>query len=505
MSTQSQSFDLIIIGAGPGGYVGAIRAGQLGLNVAIVDERITPGGTCLNVGCIPSKALLHTAHHMYDAQHRFQEQGIRIKGVELSVSDMMSHKDKVVSTLTQGVQFLLKKNKVTLIKGRAAFMQKNDAWHRIAVTHESGSQTLCAPHIMIATGSTPIEIPTLPFDEESIVSSTGALSFTELPKHLVVIGGGYIGLELGSAWHALGSEVTVVEATSTITPTMDHDMQQGLLKALKTKGIHFKLGCKVIGADTTSKGAKLHLEEGGKSETLLCDKVLVSVGRRPQTQGLGLGKVGVHMDSRGYIVVDASLQTNIPGVFAIGDVIGGMMLAHKAEEDGIAVVEALHALKTKKISALPVIHTPLIPAVIFTQPEVSCVGLTEAQARTVIDANTKGEEPSQGLIQKGQVKGDLSSLREIRVGSFPFMANSLSKTTGQTEGFVKIIADAQTDRVIGAHIIGSHAGALIAEITTAMEFYASSEDIARICHAHPTMSEGVKEAAWATFAKALHA
>lgn len=504
MSSQSLSFDVIIVGAGPGGYVSAIRAGQLGLNVAVVDARDTPGGTCLNVGCIPSKALLHTAHHVYDAQHRFAEQGIHIQGLSVSVSDMIAHKDKVVHALTQGVQFLLKKNKVTVFKGHAAFHQKGSDAHIINVTHEAESHTLSAHHIILATGSIPTHIPNLPFDENKIVSSTGALSFQTLPKHLVVIGGGYIGLELGSAWKDLGCDVTVIESASSIIPAMDSEIQRGLLKALTARGMQFKLNCVVEGVEIHDQDVTLTLNEAGQTHTLICDKVLVSVGRRPYTEGLNLERVGIQTDERGFIRVNASYETDCAGVYAIGDVVGGMMLAHKAEEEGIALIEAIHALRSGALTTMPSLHQPLIPAVIFTQPEVACVGLSENQARAIIEANTNNTPIPQGLLQKGQVKDDLSQLKSIRIGIFPFSANSLSKATGQTEGFVKIITDEKNDRVIGAHILGAHAGALIAEITTAMEFYAQSEDIARICHAHPTMSEAVKEAAWATFAKALH-
>ncbi len=467
-------FDLVIIGAGPGGYVAAIRASQLGMKVALVDRREKPGGTCLNVGCIPSKALLHSAYKYSQAKDEFHKHGIEVTDVRVNVKTMIEHKNHVVSELTGGVNFLLKKNKVTVFHGTASLGHEGD--QTVVHVHEGSEvQVLHPKHTIIATGSQVIDIPTLPTDEKMIVSSTGALDLEKVPAHMVVVGGGYIGLELGSVWKRLGSDVTVVEALPEIAMSMDHDVRKELRKSLESLGIKFMLNTKVIASE--KQGKKIHVEVVRKedlskpAEVLSADVVLVSVGRKPCTDGLNLEHMGIHTNERGFIHVNHHFETSRAGVYAIGDVIGGMMLAHKAEEEGIALVEMLAGQKGH-------VNYDVIPAVIFTQPEVASVGLTEEQAK----------ERGHG----------------VKVGKFPFSANSLAKAISSTEGFVKIIADSRTDRVLGVHIIGSHAGAMIQEAAMAMEFGASSEDIARTCHAHPTFSEALKEAAWDTFEKALH-
>lgn len=467
-------FDLVIIGAGPGGYVAAIRASQLGMKVALVDRREKPGGTCLNVGCIPSKALLHSAYKYSQAKDEFHKHGIEITDVRVNIKTMIDHKNHVVSELTGGVNFLLKKNNVAVFHGTASLGHEGE--QTLVHIHEGNEvQTLYPKHTIIATGSQVIDIPTLPADEKMIVSSTGALDLEKVPAHMVVVGGGYIGLELGSVWKRLGSDVTVVEALPEIAMSMDHDVRKELRKSLESLGMKFMLNTKVIASER--QGKKIHVEVAHKedpskpAEVLSADVVLVSVGRKPCTEGLNLDHVGIHKNERGFIHVNHHFETSRAGVYAIGDVIGGMMLAHKAEEEGIALVERLAGQKGH-------VNYDVIPAVIFTQPEVASVGLTEEQAK----------ERGHG----------------IKVGKFPFSANSLAKAISSTEGFVKIIADSRTDRVLGVHIVGSHAGSMIQEAAMAMEFGASSEDIARTCHAHPTFSEALKEAAWDTFGKALH-
>ncbi|MBX9977467.1 MAG: dihydrolipoyl dehydrogenase [Alphaproteobacteria bacterium] len=474
-------FDLIIIGAGPGGYVAAIRAAQLGMKVAVVDSRAKAGGTCLNVGCIPSKTLLHSSHKYWSANNEFDHYGITCDNVDIDLKKMIAHKDAIIDDLTSGIGFLFRKNKIEFIHGRASFKKSEEKTTvQVQPIDEGGKiagdvKILEAPHIIIATGSKPIEIPGLPFDEKKILSSTGALTLTHAPHHLVVIGGGYIGLELGSVWRRLGSEVTVVEAMPDIVMTMDKDVRDSLKKSLMNLGISFKFHRKVFGYRQHEK--KMHLQLAATNETLekeemmVCDAVLVAVGRTPCTDHLGLKDVGIATDERGFITVDKGFKTSCAGVYAIGDVIGGMMLAHKAEEEGIALVESLNTQAGH-------INYNVIPAVIFTQPEVASVGLTEEQAK------------EQGYT--------------LKIGKFPMAANSLAKAISQTEGFVKIIADQKTDRVLGVHIVGAQAGAMIAEAAIAMEFSASAEDLARTCHAHPTFSEALKEAGWETFSKALH-
>ena len=462
-------FDLIIIGAGPGGYVAAIRAAQLGLKTACIDKRGTLGGTCLNVGCIPSKALLHSSEKFEEAQSHLAEHGVKVGKVELDLKTLMARKDKVVDGLTKGIAGLFKKNKVTGITGSARIAKPGE----VVVSADGKDTSYTADNIIIATGSEVTPLPGVEIDEERIVSSTGALSLTKVPKHLVVVGGGYIGLEMGSVWRRLGSKVTVVEFLDAIVPNMDGEVGKAMHKTLAKQGMEFKLGTKVTGAKATKTKVALNVEPaaGGDAETIDCDIVLVSIGRVPFTANLGLAEVGVEMDKRGVIQVDGNFKTNVDGIYAIGDVIPGPMLAHKAEEEGIACVERLAGQATH-------INYDAIPSVVYTWPEAASVGKTEEQLKEAgIDYNK---------------------------GSFPFMANSRARANGDAEGFVKILADAATDEVLGVHIIGPDAGTMIAELALAMEFGASSEDIARTCHAHPTLNEAVKEAALAVEGAPIH-
>jgi dihydrolipoamide dehydrogenase len=462
-------FDLIIIGAGPGGYVAAIRAAQLGLKTACIDKRGTLGGTCLNVGCIPSKALLHSSEKFEEAQNHLAEHGVKVGKVELDLKTLMARKDKVVDDLTKGIGFLFKKNKITGITGSARIAKPGE----VVVSADGKDSSYTADNILIATGSEVTPLPGVEIDEDRIVSSTGALSLAEVPKHLVVVGGGYIGLEMGSVWRRLGSKVTVVEFLDAIVPNMDGEVGKAMHKTLEKQGMEFKLGTKVTGAKSTKTKVALTVEPaaGGDAETIDCDIVLVSIGRVPFTANLGLEDVGVEMDGRGVIQVDGNFKTNVDGIYAIGDVIPGAMLAHKAEEEGIACVERLAGQATH-------INYDAIPSVVYTWPEAASVGKTEEQLKDAgIDYNK---------------------------GSFPFMANSRARANGDTDGFVKILADAATDEVLGVHIIGPDAGTMIAELALAMEFGASSEDIARTCHAHPTLNEAVKEAALAVEGAPIH-
>jgi len=462
-------FDLIIIGAGPGGYVAAIRAAQLGLKTACIDKRGTLGGTCLNVGCIPSKALLHSSEKFEEAQNHLAEHGVKVGKVELDLKTLMARKDKVVDDLTKGIGFLFKKNKVTGITGSARIAKPGE----VVVSADGKDSSYTAENILIATGSEVTPLPGVEIDEDRIVSSTGALSLAAVPKHLVVVGGGYIGLEMGSVWRRLGSKVTVVEFLDAIVPNMDGEVGKAMHKTLEKQGMEFMLGTKVTGAKSTKTKVALTVEPaaGGDAETIDCDIVLVSIGRVPFTANLGLEDVGVEMDGRGVIQVDGNFKTNVDGIYAIGDVIPGAMLAHKAEEEGIACVERLAGQATH-------INYDAIPSVVYTWPEAASVGKTEEQLK---DA---------GIY--------------YNKGSFPFMANSRARANGDTDGFVKILADAATDEVLGVHIIGPDAGTMIAELALAMEFGASSEDIARTCHAHPTLNEAVKEAALAVEGAPIH-
>ncbi len=459
-------YDLIVIGAGPGGYVAAIRAAQLGLKTACVESRETLGGTCLNVGCIPSKALLH-ASELYEEAHSgvLAKFGVNFKGVSLDLNQMHAEKTKAVGELTGGIEFLFKKNKVDWLKGRAAFTSANSI--------EVAGKTYTADKIMIATGSSVMPLPGVDVDQKVIVDSTGALALPKVPKHMVVIGGGVIGLELGSVWRRLGAEVTVVEYLDQILPGMDAEVRKEAAKILKKQGFAIRTGTKVTGASVKGGKAILTVEPaaGGASETIEADCVLVSIGRRPNTEGLALDKAGVILNARGQIEVGHDFQTNIPGIYAIGDVTPGPMLAHKAEDEGIAAAEYCAGLTG-------IVNHDVIPGVVYTMPEIADVGLTEDEAK------------AQG--------------HEIKVGKFPMMANSRAKTNRDTDGFVKVIADAKTDRVLGVHIIASLAGTMIAEAALAMEFGATSEDIAYTCHAHPTHSEALKEAAMAVTGKPIH-
>lgn len=459
-------FDLVVIGGGPAGYVGAIRAAQLGMKVACVEKRGTLGGTCLNVGCIPSKALLNTTEKYVDAAHHFAEIGIKVSKLEFDLTQMMKNKRSIVENLTKGIEGLFKKNKVEYIKGTGAITGKNE------VTVD-GKTKLNAKNILIATGSEVMGLPGVKINEKNIVSSTGALELEKVPEHLVVVGGGVIGLELGSVWKRLGAKVTVIEFLDRITPGMDNEIAKQFQRILEKQGIEFKLGHKVTGVDNKGKELKLTVEPSasGAAQEVKAEVVLVAIGRKPYTAGLGLDKVGVKVDERGRVSINDHFQTNLPNIYAVGDVVVGPMLAHKAEEEAVAAVEIMAGQK-------PHIAQNLVPGVIYTWPEVANVGKTEEQ-----------------LKEAGV---------QYRAGKFPFMANSRGRTVGETEGFVKILADAKTDRVLGVHIIGPDAGTLIAEAVTIMEFGGSSEDIARTCHAHPTLNEAVKEAALATLGRVVH-
>ena len=463
------NFDLVVIGGGPGGYVCAIRAAQLGLKTACVESRGALGGTCLNVGCIPSKSLLNLSENFQKAKKDFNQQGIEIDGIKLNIEKMMSNKNKSVQVLTKGVEFLFKKNKVTYIKGKGVLFSKND----IVVYENNKKNTYKAKNIVIATGSTVASLPGIEIDEKNIISSTGALSLNKVPQKLAVIGGGYIGLEMGSVWSRLGSEVTVIEYLENITPGMDREISNEFKKILTKQGIKFKMGSKVNSIKSLSNGVLINYTDikNSKEETLEFDKVLVSVGRKPYTEGLNLTKIGVKKDNKGRIEVNEKLQTSIKNIYAIGDVIKGPMLAHKAEEEGIAVAEILAGQAGH-------VNYDVIPGVIYTSPEVATVGKTEEQLK--------------------------SENKVYKVGKFPFLANSRAKVNNETEGFVKILADSKTDKVLGVHIIGPHCGDMIAEMALAMEFGASAEDIARTCHAHPTHTEAIKEAALAVDKRPIH-
>jgi dihydrolipoamide dehydrogenase len=466
---MDNNFDVIIIGGGPGGYVCAIRAAQLGLKTACVESRGTLGGTCLNVGCIPSKSLLNLSENYHKAKHNFSNQGIEIRDIKLNINKMMSNKEKSVQVLTKGVEFLFKKNKIAYLKGKGVLISENE----VMVYEDEKKKTYTAKNIVIATGSSPTSLPGIKIDEKNIVSSTGALSFSEVPQDLIIIGGGYIGLEMGSVWSRLGSKVTVVEYLDFITPGMDREVSNEFKKILTKQGMQFKLNNKVT-AVTNIKN-KVFVDYTNNTtkarERVECDKVLVSVGRKPYTEGLNLSKIGIIKDDKGRIKVNEKLQTSLKNVYAIGDVIKGPMLAHKAEEEGIAVAEIIAGQAGH-------VNYDVIPSVIYTSPEVATVGKTEEQLK--------------------------SENKLYKVGKFPFLANSRAKVNNETDGFVKILADANTDKVLGVHIIGPHCGDMIAEMTLAMEFGASAEDIARTCHAHPTHTEAIKEAAMAVDKRPIH-
>jgi dihydrolipoamide dehydrogenase len=459
------TFDVIVIGAGPGGYVAAIRAAQLGLKTACVESRETLGGTCLNVGCIPSKALLHASELFEEAAHgTLAKWGVKADKVELDLDAMHAGRREAVDGLTKGIEFLFKKNKVTWLKGRAAFTGRD--------TIEVAGTAYSAKHIVIATGSSVTPLPGVEIDQERIVDSTGALELPKVPNHLVVIGGGVIGLELGSVWRRLGAKVTVVEYLDQILPGMDGEVRKEAAKIFKKQGFEIRTSTKVTGAEKTAEGVTLTVEpaKGGAAETIAADVVLVAIGRRPNVEGLNLEAAGVARNARGQIEVDHDFRTNIEGIHAIGDVTPGPMLAHKAEDEGVAVAEIL-------AGQIGIVNHDVIPGVVYTYPEIASVGLTEEEAK------------AQG---------------EIKVGKFPMLANSRAKTNRDTDGFVKVIADAKSDRVLGVHIIASVAGTMIGQAAQAMEFGATSEDIAYTCHAHPTHSEALKEAAMAVTGKPIH-
>ncbi len=466
---MEKNFDVIVIGGGPGGYVCAIRASQLGLKTACIESRGALGGTCLNIGCIPSKSLLNLSENFHKAKKEFNNQGIEIDNIKLNIDKMMFNKNKSIQVLTKGVEFLFKKNKVTYIKGKGVLFSKND----VVVYNNNEKDSFKAKNIVIATGSDIASLPGVNIDEKNIISSTGALSLNKVPQKLVIIGGGYIGLEMGSVWSRLGSEVTVIEYLDHITPGMDREISKEFQKILIKQGIKFKLNSKVNSVKDQKNSVIVEFTENNssKKETLKADKVLVSVGRKPYTEGLNLTKIGIKKDKLGKIDVNQKFQTSIKNVYAIGDVIKGPMLAHKAEEEGIAVAEIIAGQAGH-------VNYNVIPGVIYTSPEVATVGKTEEQLK---------EEK-----------------KSYKVGKFPFLANSRAKVNNDTEGFVKILADSTTDRVLGVHIIGPHSGDMIAEMALAMEFGASSEDIARTCHAHPTHTEAIKEAALAVDKRPIH-
>jgi len=468
MADQTFDYDVLVIGAGPGGYVAAIRAAQLGLKTACVESRATLGGTCLNVGCIPSKAMLHASEY-FDAaaSGAMAKLGVNVTP-ELDLGAMHGQRLDAVKQLTGGIDFLFKKNKVDWLKGRAAFV---DA-HTVALRQAEGERTVSAKNVVIATGSSVAPLPGVAIDQQVVVDSTGALELPAVPKRMVVIGGGVIGLELGSVWRRLGAEVTVVEFLDQLLPGMDMDVRKEAAKIFAKQGMTLKLGTKVTGVVVKGKAAKVTVEPaaGGAAEVLDADVVLVAIGRRPNTDGLALDRIGLELNQRGQIETDHDFATRVPGVWAIGDVIPGPMLAHKAEDEGIAVAENIAGLTG-------IVNHEVIPGVVYTQPEIAGVGLTEEAAK-----------------QRG----------EIKVGKFPMLANSRAKTNHEPDGFVKVIADAKTDRVLGVWCIASVAGTMIAQAAQAMEFGATSEDIAYTCHAHPTHSEAIKEAAMAVQGKPIH-
>ena len=466
---MDNNFDVIVIGSGPGGYVCSIRCAQLGLKTACVESRKTLGGTCLNVGCIPSKSLLNLSEMFHKAQKDFNNLGIETNGFKLNLTKMMNNKSKSVLTLTKGVEFLFKKNKITHLKGKGSIISNNT----VSVVDNLGKKTnYKAKNIVISSGSSASSLSGIEIDEKTIVSSTGALSFDKVPKDLVIIGGGYIGLEMGSVWKRLGSNVTVIEFLDSIIPEMDKDISVEFLKILKKQGINFKLDFKVTGVNIVKNKAVVDFtnSKSSKRERIECDKVLVAVGRKPNI-GPYVSKMGIGLDSQKKIKVNSKFQTSINNIYAIGDVIKGPMLAHKAEDEGIAVAEIIAGQAGN-------VNYEVIPSVIYTSPEVASVGKTEQQ------------------LKKENVK--------YKIGKFPFLANSRAKVNNQSDGFVKILVNEKTDKVLGVHIIGPHAGEMIAEMALAMEFGASSEDIARTCHAHPTHTEAIKEAALAVDKRPIH-
>ncbi|GLJ29302.1 hypothetical protein SUGI_0577750 [Cryptomeria japonica] len=469
-SSSAEENDVVVVGGGPGGYVAAIKAAQLGFKTTCIEKRGALGGTCLNVGCIPSKALLQSSHMFHEAKHSFAGHGVKVGQLEIDVTAMMAQKTKAVTGLTKGIEGLFKKNKVTYVKGAGKIVSGSEVSVDLP---DGGNSMVKGKHIIIATGSEVKPLPGITIDENKIVSSTGALSLKEVPKKLVVIGAGYIGLEMGSVWGRLGSEVTVVEFASDIVPSMDGEIRKSFQKTLEKQKMKFMLKTKVTGVDASGSGVKLTIEpaSGGEQTTLEADVVLVSAGRSPYTKGLGLEELGVKLDKMGRVDVDDHFRTNVPGIYAIGDVIPGPMLAHKAEEDGVACVELIAGKPGH-------VDYNTVPGIVYTHPEVASIGKTEEQVKAL----------------------NIS----YAVGKFPFMANSRARTIDDADGMVKIIAEKETDKILGVHIMGANAGELIHEAAIALQYGASSEDIARTCHGHPTLSEAIKEAALATFDKPIH-
>ena len=463
---MAEKFDVTVIGGGPAGYVCAIRLSQLGLKTACIESRGSLGGTCLNIGCIPSKSLLNMSESFHRAKN-FSNIGIETGEIKLNLEKMMSNKDSSVATLTKGVEFLFKKNKVTYIKGVGSFNEKNE----ILVKNDKSEMKIKTDKTIISTGSEPLSLPGIDFDEKKILSSTGALNISKLPKKMVVVGGGYIGLEMGSVWSRLGTEVHVIEYLDHITPGLDKEISNEFMKILKKQNIKFELNTKVEKISKNDQGVIIETSNKDAKNKIEADVVLISVGRKPYTDKLNLEKIGVNLDKKGKIIVNKNFETNVKNVYAIGDVIDGPMLAHKAEEEGIAVAELIAGQSGH-------VNYDIIPGVIYTSPEVAYVGKNEEE------------------LKEKKVN--------YKVGKFPFMANSRAKAINEPEGFVKILAESTTDRVLGVHIIGPHAGEMIAEMSVAMEFGASSEDIARTCHAHPTFSEAIKEAALSVDKRQIH-
>lgn len=468
MSAAPQAADVVVIGGGPGGYVAAIRAAQLGLSTVCVEMDRTLGGTCVNVGCIPSKALLSSSEHFEFAQHSAASHGIRLGGVELDLSTMLKRKDDVVVQNTKGIEFLFRKNKVTWARGRGTLGKGNV----VKVTGADGAITSYqGRHVIVATGSTPVELPFLKFDEERVLSNTGALKLPQVPKHLIVIGGGVIGLELGSVWRRLGAKVTVIELMPAILPGMDDDVVKEADRIFRKQGLDIRTGTRVVGGKVLKSGVEVAIESNGSRETLSGDHVLVSVGRRPSLTGIDAQALGMKLSQRGEIMVDDRMRTSLPNVYAIGDCVPGPMLAHKAEEEGVIAAEVIAGKPAH-------MHYGSIPGVVYTWPEIAVVGQTEAQVK--------------------------ESGRRYRAAKFPFSANGRARSMGETGGFVKFVTDASTDEMLGCHMIGPNASELIAEAVLGMEYRASADDIGMTVHAHPTLSEVTKEAALAALGRALH-
>ena len=468
MTNQTHSVDVIVLGGGPGGYVASIRAAQLGLSVTCVESDVTLGGTCVNVGCIPSKALLHSSEHYEWLRLHAAEHGINVEGTSIDLATMMSRKDGVVTANTKGVEFLLKKNSVTWARGFGTLKPGN----MVDVRATDGTvNTWHGASVIIATGSEPIALPFLPFDEHRVLSNVGALRIPEVPRHLIVVGGGVIGLELGSVWRRLGAKVTVVEYAPTILPGTDDDIVRDADRIFRKQGLEIHVGTKVVGADVRADGVTLHVEKNDVRSSIDADYVLVSVGRKPTLRGVDAAALGLHIGARGEIVVDDQQRTNLPGVFAIGDVCGGKLLAHKAEEEGVVAAEVIAGKPAH-------MHHRTVPGIVYTWPEIATVGLTEQEVT--------------------------SSGRAYRIGKFPFSANGRARTMGETMGFVKFVVDEQTDEILGAHMIGPNVSDLMAEVVLAMEYRGSAEDIGMTVHSHPTLSETVKEAALAALGRAIH-